>query len=77
MTANNPAPVPTPGSDAAHKIGCTCSMGGNCYGNGCGVAYDSAGREMSRAYYIARNCPVHDPPPDLHLRPRQPGDADG
>ena len=74
MTTTNPAPVPAPvpapGSDAAIKAGCTCSAGYNYNGEGFSVTYNSAGREISRAYYIKRNCPVHDPLPDLHMRPR-------
>ena len=69
-TNTNPAPVPPPGSDAAIKAGCTCPVLENAHGEGFSVTCDSDYCEISRAYYIKRNCPVHDPLPDLTMRPR-------
>lgn len=49
---------PNPGSKEAVKLGCTCPVLDNGYGN------DEIGK--IRGFWITQNCPVHDnklPPP--------------
>ncbi len=70
MTTTNPAPVPPPGSDAAIAAGCTCPIWDNSYGYGYRVNFDDDGRVIARQFILAANCPIHDPLPDLHMRPR-------
>ena len=73
--------VQAPGSDEAIKAGCTCSAADNYNGEGFSITYNSAGREISRAYYIRRDCPVHDPRPDPldnpTMRPRTDAETGG
>ena len=74
MSAPDAGAVPAPGSDAAIKAGCTCPVMANAHGEGFSVTYDSDDSETSRAYYVRRFCPVHDPRLDsldnLTMRPR-------
>jgi len=67
--------VPAPGSDAARKAGCTCSIPFV----SCGGTYSFTYRIDAvtyyyigdrKVYFVAVNCPVHDPLPDMTMRPR-------
>ena len=81
MSAPDAGAVPAPGSDEAIKAGCTCSAADNYNGEGFSATYNSAGREISRAYYIRRGCPVHDQRPDPlsdpTMRPRTDAETGG
>ena len=72
---------PAPGSAAAVAAGCTCPVLANAHGEGFSVTYDSDDSETSRAYYVRRFCPVHDPRPDPldnpTMRPRPAAETGG
>ena len=68
-STTNPAPVPPPGSWPAIAAGCTCSVQlVSAGGTFSGVIYRYA--DKARRYFVALNCPVHDPLPDPTMRPR-------
>lgn len=50
-----PPEKPSPGSDEAAKLGCTCARMDNGYGRGCGYR-DENGKPL---FWITDGCPLH------------------
>lgn len=47
--------IPTPGSDDAVKIGCTCPILDNQFGRGCGWV----GEDGTELFWQSSDCPIH------------------
>ena len=49
--------TPSPGSDEADKLGCTCPRMDNAYGRGAWGTWDKP--EGEKVFFVNGNCPVH------------------
>ncbi len=55
MKGKNGQQVPNPASDEAFKLGCTCSLISNRYGEGV------LNKKGEPSFFITEGCPVHSP----------------